>query len=280
MPQFSLVDVSKLTDPAVVLINRFSDAIGWIAAPHQITRKAKAEAAANRIRTESDIEVNGLRIRAEQRGETENIQHQRNLESIVKAALPQVDKNAKPDSIDNDWMYNFLEKCRRVSDSDMQGLWSRILAGEANSPGSYSKRTVNFVSELEKEEANMFSTLCGFCISLTGEKMPLVFDITDQIYASNNLDFSAFSHLDSIGLINFNNLTGFVIEDLPPQMYIVSYFGRLISLNVAGDSTLQMGKVRLTRIGTELERICGAKPVNGFLDYTVRRWSERSARAV
>ena len=280
MAQFSLVDASKLAKPAVVLIKRISSAIGWIADPHQIKRIARAEAAANRVRTESDIETNELRIRAEQRLDIENIQHQKNLESIVQTALPQVDENAKPDSIDDDWISNFFEKCRTVSDIDMQRLWSRILAGEANSPGSYSRRTVNSVSELEKEEANIFSALCGFCIALTGEKVPLVFDVKDQIYASNNLDFSALSHLDSIGLIDFSHLTGFVIEDLRPQIYLVSYFGRTISLNVAGDRRLQLGKVRLTRIGAELERICGAKPVDGFLDYTVRQWSKHSARAI
>ena len=174
----------------------------------------------------------------------------------------------------------FLDKCRSVSDSDMQVLWSRILAGEANSPGSYSKRTVNYVSELEKEEANQFSRLCGYCITLSGEKIPLVFDLTHQVYTEKRLDFSALSHLDSIGLIDFNDLTGFVIKDLLPQMYKVTYFGVRVSLTIVGESTVDLGKVRLTRVGGELERICGAGRVEGFLEYTLQQWSTHSARVL
>ena len=280
MAQFSLVDLSVLSKPAVVLIEKVSGAIGWIAAPRQIKRIATAEAVASRIATESDAQNKEVRIRAERRWEVENIQHQRNLESIVQKALPQVNEHAEPDSIDDDWITNFFEKCRKVSNSEMQVLWSRILAGEANSPGSYSRRTVNCISDLEKDEARIFSDLCGFCIALSGENVPLVFDVMDQIYADKYLDFRALSHLDSIGLIEFNNLTGFVINDLRPQMYLVTYFGTAVSLNIVGDRPLQLGKVRLTRIGAELERICDAKPVDGFLDYTLQQWSKHSARVV
>jgi hypothetical protein len=36
---------------------------------------------------------------------------------------------------------------------EMQNLWAQVLAGEANSPGTYSKRTVNFLSSLDKKDA-------------------------------------------------------------------------------------------------------------------------------
>ena len=87
MAQFSLVDLSALSKPAVILIEKISGAIGWMAAPRQIKRIAKAEAAASRITAESEIQNNELRIRAERRWEFENIQHQKNLESVVQKAL-------------------------------------------------------------------------------------------------------------------------------------------------------------------------------------------------
>ena len=89
--------------------------------------------------------------------------------------------------MDNDWTVNFFDKCRIVSDDDMQTLWSRILAGEANSPGSYSKRTVNFVSEISKEEADLFTSLCGFFVDFGSIKDVLVFDVEDDIYPAHKI---------------------------------------------------------------------------------------------
>jgi hypothetical protein len=39
---------------------------------------------------------------------------------------------------------------------------AKILAGEANVPGSFSKRTINLQSSVEKIEAQRFTYLCGF----------------------------------------------------------------------------------------------------------------------
>jgi hypothetical protein len=36
------------------------------------------------------------------------------------------------------------------------------LAGEANRPGSFSKRTLSTVSDLDKRDAEVFTTLCRF----------------------------------------------------------------------------------------------------------------------
>ena len=44
----------------------------------------------------------------------------------------------------------------------MQILWARVLAGEANAPGTYSKRTVNLLSDFDKSDAELFTKLCGF----------------------------------------------------------------------------------------------------------------------
>ena len=78
----------------------------------------------------------------------------------------------------------FFEKSRIVSDNEMQELWSRVLAGEANDPGTYSKRTVNFLSDLDKGEAALFTKLCGF-VWLMGNLVPLVCSTTRRRSTTN-----------------------------------------------------------------------------------------------
>ena len=73
-----------------------------------------------------------------------------------------VTDDASPEDMEDDWIRNLLGKCRIVSDQDMQELWARILAGEANEPGSVSRRTVNLVADLDKRDAESFMAVCRF----------------------------------------------------------------------------------------------------------------------
>lgn len=272
----SLVNLSGLTKPADTLIKKVSDAVGGWFAPYQMRRVAKAEAEAALIKAQSEIEITDLHRRAAHRFIEEEAQRQKNMEDITDKALPQLDENAKPEYMDNDWVANFFDKCRIVSDDEMQGLWSRVLAGEANAPGSYSKRTVNFLSDLDKTEAELFTKLCGFGWEI-GYVVPLVFDVQAEIYNQCGINFNTLSHLESIGLVQFNVLTGFMNPGLPKK-YIALYYDRALSLEMPqdADNELQLGKVLLTRIGQELAPICGSKPVDGFLEYVKEQWKEYS----
>ena len=227
----------------------------------------------NSLKARSEIEITDLQRRAANRLMAEEAQRQKNMEGITAKALPQLNEGAKPDSMDNDWIANFFDGCRIISDDEMQGLWSRVLAGEANSPGSYSKRTVNFLSDLDKTEAELFTKLCGYGWHIVVEVVPLVFDVQAEIYNRYGINFNELSHLESIGLVQFNNLTGLAGQKLPKR-FDVFYYARKFTLEMPhdADNTLEIGKVLLTRIGQELVPICGSKPVEGFWDYVRGQW--------
>lgn len=270
----SLVNLSGLTKPADTLIKKVSDAVGGWFAPYQIRRVTKAEAAAALIKAQSEIEITDLHRRAAHRFIEEEAQRQKNMEDITDKALPQLNENARPESMDNDWLANFFDKCRIVSDDEMQRLRSRVLAGEANAPGSYSKRTVNFLSDLDRAEAELFTKLCGFGWGI-GDFAPLVFDFRADIYDKCGVDFDALSHLDSIGLVQFDGFGGSFREKVPKE-FAVSYYDRVLVLEMPhdADNQLEIGEVLLTRIGQELAPICGSKPVDGFWEYVKDQWKK------
>ena len=270
----SLVNLGDLAKPADTLIKKISSAAGILYEPRHIKRIAKAEAKAALIKAQSEIEITDLHRRAANRWIEEEAQRQKNMEDITAKALPQLNENAKPDSVENDWIVNFFDKCRIVSDNEMQDLWSRVLAGEANAPGTYSKRTVNFLPDLDKSEAELFTKLCGFGWQI-GDVVPLVFDIQAKIYNRYGINFNALSHLESIGLVQLGPLTGFMRHKLLKKL-TVYYYGRKLTLEMPSDAdnTLDVGKVLLTRIGQELALICGSQPVEGFLDYVKEQWKK------
>ncbi len=267
-----IIDFGELSKPATVLVEKISDAVGGFFKPYQMVRVAKAEAEVERIRAESQIQISDLHRRALHRFLEEEAKKQQNIEEITRQALPQLDDKARPQEVENDWITNFFDKCRLISDSEMQSLWSRVLAGEANAPGSYSKRTVNFLSSLDKSDAQLFTNLCKFSWKF-GDLIPLVYDVQADIYNKCGINYKSLEHLDSIGLVQFNSPFGRRLLELP-KSFSVSYYGRptVLELRDETNNEMDIGHVILTRIGEELAPICGSQPDEEFREYILKKW--------
>ena len=238
----------------------------------EIKRVAKAEVEAAVIKTRSEIEITDLNRRAVHRWIEEEAKRQKNMEDIIAQAVPDVNEEAKPDAMEDDWIANFFDKCRLVSDSEMQSLWARVLAGEANAPSTYSKRTVNLLSDLDKNDAELLTQLCGFGWMIVNFA-PLVFNEKAEIYNRHDINFDTLIHLENIGLIQFAAPHDFTEPGLPKK-FTVHYYGKRLRLDISKDpdNELDVGKVLLTKSGQELAPICGSKPVDGFYDYVKHLW--------
>jgi hypothetical protein len=271
-----LVNLGDLSRPATVLIEKISDAVGGVFKPFQIVRVARAEAEAEVIQAKAQIQVSDLQRRAMHRFLVEEAKRQSNIESITRTALPLLDEKASPQDVEDDWIANFFEKSRIISDEQMQKLWSGVLAGEANSPGAFSKRTVNLLADLDKRDAELFTRLCGF-VWMIGDFAPLVFDVQSEIYGREGMDFNSLTHLDTLGLIKFDTVAGFIRLGLPKKA-TVSYYGVPVELTLPNEQNNQIecGKVLLTNAGKELAPICDAKPLDGFFDFVCERWARQS----
>jgi hypothetical protein len=271
-----IISLGELSKPATVLIQKISDAVGGLFKPYQIIRVAKAEAEAERIRADGQTQISDLQRRAFYRWLDEEAKKQHNIEEITRQALPEVKEESQPEKIEDDWITNFFDKCRLISDSQMQQLWSRVLAGEANAPGTYSRRTVNFLSSLDKTDAWLFTQLCALGWMIDEQLVPVVYDTFAGVYLRHGIGFNTLSHLASIGLIQFHNLDGFLRLGLP-RLTTASYYGQPVRLTFSSDAnnSMDIGKVMLTKIGQELAPICGSKPDQDFFHYVVNHWKQR-----
>ena len=292
MTNFSLVNIGELTKPATALIEKSSDAVKGALRPRQIRRVgsaetdveaerirvlAQAEADASRIQAEGEIEVTDLHRRAFRRSIEEEASYQGNMESILGQAIPQLTGDASPDEVEDDWYTNFYDKCRITSDDEMQNLWARILAGQANNPGTFSRKTVNLVADLDKRDAKLFTNLCRFGWVIGGRVRPLIFDDEHEMYNQHEISFNTIGHLESLSLIHFAGATGFSMVNAPKRL-LATYYGRGVVLNLPNDSgnTLSQGKVRLTQWGLELATIVGAVAIDEFFDYVCEKWEKES----
>ena len=245
--------------------------------------KARTEQKVELRRTQTKIKEADMLRRAEYRRVYDDIKHQVNAEKLIAKTLPQLSQQARPHDINPDWIANLFDKTRNVSDDDMQELWARILAGEANVPGTYSKRTVNALSDFDKFDADLFAKLCDFIcvIEIDDEggkyKTPLVFDERAPIYRQHGIVFVNLLHLDGIGLIRYIMDEGEMVglSDFSEGVS-VSYSGRrlVVKPRTPQNHRLSTGRAELTRVGRELSLICSTKPVEGFWEYMKDYWND------
>lgn len=276
-------DLAGFSEPAKELIQRCSTGLGNIFQPLHTRRMANAESDAailrarteveiDKIKTQGAIEVSEIQQRAIARMLYEEENKQQNIESIVSKALPELGESAKPSQIEEDWLSNFFDKCRLVSDEEMQILWGKVLAGEANEPGTYSKRTINFIRSLDQQEAEKFQSLCRF-----GDQenvTPLIHSYSDDLYKNTGVTFNSLNELQAIGLINFNGITGYskIWEQGDKEKTITyKYFDDIFEITITGNK-FEVGQVLFTEMGKQIAAICETSPVEEFTSYIVNKW--------
>jgi hypothetical protein len=283
----SSISLGDLSKPVNTLIEKISAAIGGVFAPRQIKRIAKAEAEASKIKAIaeietsklyalSDIEIKEIQQRALYRFVTEETKKQINIESITQKSFKDINDDAKPENMEDDWISNFFNKCKFISDAEMQILWAKVLAGEANNPGSYAKRTIEFMSTMDKNDAILFQKLCSFKWFLNTRTV-LIYNTKDDIYEFNGITFDRLKHLDSIGLINFEALSGYKRLKFG-EIVNSSYFTTPIALKLPiknNNNEINIGQVLLTQIGHDLLNVVNPTPIPEFIDYVIKNWQSQ-----
>lgn len=279
--KFSLINLEgleKLAGPINTLIEKISDAVTEGCSPWQKKRTMAAEVAADIMRAEGDAKVSEIQMRTRHRLLAEEEMRQGNIEDVIRQAIKFVAQSAKPEQMDDDWIIYFFEKCRIVSNAQLKMLWARVLAMEANLPGTVSKRTLFFLETMEKSDADLFGNLCRFIVGPSGS--PLVLDPRQKIYRDNGVNSDSLSHLESIGLITITEWQLPNLMHWEGHLGRITYCGTTIELESKGivQNTAILGTVAFTKIGKELASLCQVEEVSGFLGFILQRYKDHNCR--
>ncbi|PIB50498.1 hypothetical protein AOA57_08745 [Pseudomonas sp. 2588-5] len=267
----SLINLGDISKPATVLIEKVSAAVGVVFEPRRLKRMARAEVEVEKIKALAKIELSDIEQRAIERFVSQEARKQENIEHITAQAAASLSPDADVKALDEDWVAHFFKQCDTVSDKAMQTIWARLLSGEASKPGTYSKRTVEFISTMDKADAELFTKLCTF-VWMVGAPTLVVLDTDHEIYQKNGITFNALKHLDSIGLISFESISGYSRLKIPKYCTLF-YYGRPTTLEFQlDDNSLPIGKALLTNIGQELVSLSGSNMSNEFYDYVLGTW--------
>ncbi|MBC0854487.1 DUF2806 domain-containing protein [Pantoea stewartii] len=271
------VDLKGLSQPATKLIDKVGDAIGVLYEPRRIRKKAQADADAKKIAFLADIELSELEERALERTLKSTARKQENIESITMQAALQIEDGDidVENNLSEDWIVHFFDQCENISDADMQSIWAKILAGEAKSKGSYSKRTINFLSSLDKQDAELITSFGQF-VWMAAVPTPIFLEEASITLEKYGMDFSDLVHLESIGVVTTG--LGYSLN-YQGKYGRVSYFGTPVYMSfekLAEDERkiIETGTILLTTIGKEIMPLCGAQPNKHYFEDCVERWKK------
>ena len=151
----------------------------------------------------------------------------KNIESVVARAANELGaKEVSNDEPDHDWTARFFNYVQDVSSEDMQALWAKVLAGEAERIGSTSLRTLGILRDLDRATAKLFAKACSACVFLAPQLGGNTLDARVPSLGANaasnalqdfGLGFGALNRLNERGLVisDYNSWFDYNLSILP-----------------------------------------------------------------
>jgi len=178
--------------------------------------------------------------------------YQNNVDEVVAKSVKHIKEDAKPEEVDIDWINDFFDKCKLISNNDIQTIWAKILSGEVNEPGAFSKRTLVVLSNLDKNDIELFDNMCKFSWNLE-EPILRILDYQNEIYKEGKMFYFNLQHMASIGLVHLSPVADsieFEIED--SKKIDITYYGKVVSLNFPNKvGRIKTGVVHFSKAGKE-----------------------------
>ena len=265
----------KLADAVKGLVQLPHNALDYLVGPKRISsiNAARAEGALVEARTHAEIE----RIRAETAGfvldrEMHKALNRKAILAEAQKALPPPAGTVSDEAVSKDFIHTFFDEFDGISDPEVHKIVGRLLAGEVVRPGSFPRRTMRVLRDLESCDFALFTALCRFGWNI-GELSPIVFEPNDPIYKQHGLNFGKMTDLAALGLVSFGGIAGYVREGLPPK-FNVSYGSVVVHIELnSSQSNLNVGKVLFTEAGERLAPLTSAIAVPGFVDFVLAKWN-------
>lgn len=190
--------------------------------------------------------------------------HAENLNQIVKDAVPQFSKTENVNDMDLDWIDDFRGKAEKISNKDVQLLWSKLLAGEVNNHGTFSKKTMAALYELDSDTAINFSEYCTYAMqnSNRNSNFDSMYTPLSNWGASHNKDLilkvAQLKSLEDAGLITRQyNVTMTVPANSTINNGFLTNSSRIVFRNNEDqDREIYFTLYPFTRVGDQLCSLC------------------------
>ena len=198
-------------------------------------------------------------------------------------APPTEDAN-KP--IDDDWVGFFKDKVDVLETEEARVLFGKVLAGEVKQPGSFSKKALSILAEMNQSTAALFETLCN--LSSSWPAAPDVRVITMNIgnpganaLSPFGMPYRNLNLLNEAGLIiaDYNswfNAQEFSVDELEVAgaKFRLEATAKLDTPEKDPEPLSRVNGVAFTAAGRELRNIVALKPNEEFIARLTQAFAE------
>lgn len=198
----SLISFDGMSDVMNNLIDKLSNGIGWIAT-HETPMRTAVDTYIQDIQNSNLDPVTKAALISNAR---KTIKEYRNQCKITTIAGQNMLPTAKPEQVDDDWLAQFMDKARLVSNEQFQILWGNILAEECNNPNSIPKALLHIMEQMDSNMAESFMNVAAVSVWCEdrGKKewTPIITGGTvDDYYQNVGICYDDLLELQSVGLI-------------------------------------------------------------------------------
>ena len=276
--KYNLIDLGNISEPAAGVVNNFidkiSNALGWLAMPHNI-KPAIIEANKSIIDEIAHREdINPIERAAIVSNYKKIINEYKNQVDIMSIAVEYLDETAKPNDVKDDWLLYFFDKIKDVTEEEMKIIWGKILAGEFNSPNTFTKKFLHTLSIMDSNIASTFEKIRSSCFYREPHLLTFIYRTNNDninnidAYRSLGLTFREFRELDCMGLIEYKDPYFYTILSKNKLIY---YGNKTIRLTSNMD-VIEAGNVSLTQTGKQLCRITEPEYDDKILNICLDAW--------
>lgn len=212
------------------------------------------------------------------------IREYKNCEEVIDKAKSFLSLEAEPEKVDDDWFTFFFDKVKLISNENVQEMWAKILAGEVNQPGKFSKSLIHSLSVIDNSQAKVFCNISRYCMHEKNSENihPIIFIASNvDTYKALGIDFESLVELENLGLLQCNFEKEFIFTG---RKYLV-YGNRVIEIYGTQKSKkkIKVGNVLFTRNGLALYEI--VDPIykefdNNILEFIVDKLIKRKCEII
>ena len=174
---------------------------------------------------------------------------------------------------DASWASMWYQKAQHATDDQVQMLWAKVLAGEAEAPGSFSKWTLNALENMSQEDIQALTEVasCTWRFGAGVQHLELVYwpssrqvvPLKDYVLQRTGLVTGFGSPL--IGQITVSRKRG-----------SIWYFDEAYNAEFPDDLNIEKGTpLTLTLHGKEMIRLCDGKHNEAYKQDCLKEWRAR-----
>jgi uncharacterized repeat protein (TIGR03899 family) len=305
-------DLAGLSKPLTRLIEVISAGIGTVSRPYFIKKVADARAyeatklceTLNEIAEKQNLPViykdgnleiwqkpedktliltsSDIAERCSNRIDYQERKRQKNIENITATAAEELaQETSVPDNPpEEDWITRFFACAQDISSDEMQVLWGRILSGEIKKPGSYSLRTLEFIKNLTKSEAQTFEQLGKMAIQIPGGTWVVVVHNKDWLKDNREIFPMQQFLLGELGVMYPSDLSFNAFND-SETTEIAFFSDNYLLLLKRGEikNNIQMPVWKFTGIGQELLTLVQKPLDEQYFYYIAKFFIEKKGEA-